>query len=428
MIENENMVSMAGGRVALLQKIRKSIASGELSIGEALPAERSIMEIHGEGRSTVRWALEQLQREGIIKQISPRTRIVSRVPVLPLGQSGASLDTLEDTLSDTVAVLAGEGGEEPRPGLSVPGWGFYVGHGAMSELHAAGCHVMRINRACLSDAEIARLVRSGIRAVILPEFSHSLYDAAEKLRKAGVIVVMAGDREDSKSFDRVSSDHAAGAGAEVKWLVEQGRRKIVQILADDWEKSYWQRGRRAGYEKAMRESGLEPLPPLLVHPSAHEAGGEKSSVGLEREARFLAGYFVQAFVAQRPDALLLFSDETVAPAALACRFCGVEPGDSVLLAGYDDFWSDHWSQKIYPFAPQVTVDKHNWDMGREMARLALERHAGTLPDSPQIRTVTPSLVPVLLKSAPENLGRPNDVQRSVSESSSTRQHVVVAGF
>jgi hypothetical protein len=42
----------------------------------------------------------------------------------------------------------------------------------------------------------------------------------------------------------------------------------------------------------------------------------------------------------------------------------------------------------------VTVDKRNWEIGQELARLALARAAGTLPVAPQRRLVKPLLLPV----------------------------------
>jgi DNA-binding LacI/PurR family transcriptional regulator len=387
----------------LLSELRDQIDAGKLAAQSAFPSERTLAETHAVGRSAVRWAVDVLQREGLIRSVGSRTRIVCSVSEPSglaaqepnLSNTGLRIGAQAGLLSDTVAVLAGEDvGEYSRPGVSAPGWGFYVAHGAMHELHSEGLHVMRINRTSLTLDEVSRFAAGRIRAVIVPEYTTLDRGMLDGLAAAHVPTVVAGDRTEAQDFDRVVSDHAAGAADEVRWLVAQGRQRIVQLMSDGFESVYWLRDRRRGYERAMRESGLEPLPPLIVHREVQTQGNARDRGETERQARFLAGYLVQASRELRPEALLLFSDENVAAAALACRYCGLDPDRGVALAGYDNFWTEHWTQRIACFAPQVTVDKRNWEIRQELARLALARAAGTLPVAPQRRLVKPLLLPV----------------------------------
>ncbi len=379
----------ANDRVGILNDLRGRMDSGELSPGSAFPSEREIADRYGVGRSMVRWAVGRLESEGRIRRMGLRTRVVTQrdVSSAPCGAPQKGI------LGNTVAVLAGSGetGEYMRPGVSAPGWQFYSAHGAIRRIYEKGLHVMRVNRTALTPDEVRDLVCGGIRAVVVPEFSVLNREMLEALKSENVPTVVGGDREESRCFDRVVSDHAAGAAMEVEWLAAHGRRRIVQLLSDTWKESYWQKARREGYERAAAKLGLEALPPIVVYPSGI-SDSVRTEAEIERSARFLAGYFVSAFRSWNPDALMLFSDEGVSAASLACRYCGRDPGREIALAGYDDFWSEHWTQKIVPFPPQVTIDKRNWDCGEIMADMALARAAGELPDEPQKTIAAPVLV------------------------------------
>ncbi|MCT8997386.1 GntR family transcriptional regulator [Chelativorans intermedius] len=62
----------AGARAPLYQQLAETLArqieTGEYSPGAALPPERRLAEIHGVSRITVRHALEQLARQGVVEQ------------------------------------------------------------------------------------------------------------------------------------------------------------------------------------------------------------------------------------------------------------------------------------------------------------------------------------------------------------------------
>lgn len=61
----------------LAEGLRGRIASGELRVGDRLPAEAALAEESGVSRSTVREALRILQEAGLVRRASPRIMVVA---------------------------------------------------------------------------------------------------------------------------------------------------------------------------------------------------------------------------------------------------------------------------------------------------------------------------------------------------------------
>src|SRR5205823_1270943 len=81
--------------------------------------------------------------------------------------------------------------------------------------------------------------------------------------------------------------------------------------------------RKAGYERALNESGLAAAASLCVEGDYSEAAGR---VGM---ARLLAH-------AEPPTALFAASDETAIGAMVVLREAGIEPGRAFPVVGFDD--------------------------------------------------------------------------------------------
>jgi len=146
---------------------------------------------------------------------------------------------------------------------------------------------------------------------------------------------------------------------------------------------YWFAARRAGYERAMTEGGIAPLPTLLVPPR---------TIDMESHGRLWAGYLFELFQGPNAmDAVLLESDGNASEMAAVCRLFGKVPNVDVTIAGYDNYGSEMHDVPLVE-RPVVTVDKLNFCLGAEVVRLLLERAQGLLPEEPQLRKIAPRLV------------------------------------
>ncbi|MCY3019503.1 MAG: GntR family transcriptional regulator [Planctomycetota bacterium] len=371
-------------RARVMQVLREWIGQGVLPRGQPIPSENALAQRLRVGRATVGRALTLLEQEGLVRQVTGRTRIVAPLP-----------DTSNGLVRRTVVVLW------PSVQLHIQphhrGWGEAIVQGMIHEIREAGLHAMALHPDKVTDAEMEQLAREHPLGVAVPDvLTGPLTDPAwvskvfDALGAARVPVAFYSDAPHLTGYDRVTSDHEAGSYALTRWLLDQRRRRIL-MLFDAPLSLYWCAGRRAGYERAMREAALEPLPTVEMAPCVFNASGDARQ--FDAHTRYTAGCLLEPVSSTNPpDALMLASDGEVYPAAAALRLLGKRPGQDVLLAGYDNYWAEVPWRPFETCGPQATVDKLNFESGQEMIRLLFARARGELPREPQRRVIPPRLV------------------------------------
>lgn len=373
-----------GARARTARLLKQWIADGSLQPGHPLPPERELAARLQVNRATLRSALGQLGEEGLLSSSGGRSRRVaapSREPVR--------------LLQHAVVILTrnpGGAGREHRDS----GWLDSLDQGVMDAVRSAGLHFLAFHPSRVGNDEREHLLCERPYGVILTELVHDWPEILEllpELARAGVPIVAYGDEPEFAQLDRVTSGHDAGAFELTSWLLGQGLRRIVQVWPEQ-PSSYWLRGRREGYERAMRNAGVAPLAPVWVpHLKQEESGSPGSAERFEARKRHLAGHLVEHLSGpERVEALMMASDGEIFPASAACRLFGLEPGRDVLLTGYDNYWSDSGERELEPARPAATMDKHNCDMGRAMMDLLQSRTAGHLAPEAQLLVVPPTLI------------------------------------
>lgn len=373
----------------VIRWVTRALAHGDLVAGQSLPAERDLALRLGVARTTVRAALQRLADEGVVRQPGKGCawRAVAREGTEPTGQ--------RTMLHRTVAVLGARRVRAPLPA----GYESTIHASAVDALEEAGFHVLAVNLQTLDDGGGASL------ATLRPDGLLLTYDAGEvpqavelalACHREGVPVVAYGGGEALKSFDRVDSDHATGAYEETRHLLALGCRRILCFWRFP-QAHAWVRQREEGYARAMREAGLEPLPPIRT-PDI-EGGPDESEQSFRHLARTLAGYLCDrlATPAGPVDALLTATDRHALQTAAALRLLGRTPGRDIQVAGYDNYWSGCVERAWEPTPPAVTADKDNARLGAELAHLLdarLKRKSPPDADGaqPVVRIVAPRLV------------------------------------
>ena len=274
------------------------------------------------------------------------------------------------------------------------GWLEFVSRGAIDAVRAQGLNALSVNVRQLESGGVEQLVADQPKGLVIPE-TPADRGAAQRLVAAagrgGLSVTVYGDGEGLEQVDRVVSDHECGAGALTRWLMQQGRKRLLCVFPRGAETLYWVQRRIAGYEKAMREGGLQPLPPLWIPMVPENAGSEQV---FRDGAHQMAGYLVPWLTGAEPiDGLLAVSDREAYTMATACRMFGKLPHRDIGLVGYDNYWEDcEAEQKFEPAGPQATMDKKNELLGQQLVKLLLARIGGELPTEPQCVKVAPELV------------------------------------
>jgi DNA-binding LacI/PurR family transcriptional regulator len=188
-------------------------------------------------------------------------------------------------------------------------------------------------------------------------------------------------------YDRLMYDHEAGCYELTRWLLSQGRKRILRFWT---HLKPWMPDRDRGYERAMREAGLEPLSFVDTTIPDSVRHGPK---GLDCVARILAGHLIEHLRAEQPiDAVLLPSDDDALPMHQACQACGIEPHRDLAIAGYDNQYALCWRRQGAEAPPTVTIDKQNHLAGQTMVDLLLRRAEAPTAVNPQTHWMAPKLV------------------------------------
>src|SRR5512139_870779 len=143
-----------------------------------------------------------------------------------------------------------------------------------------------------------------------------------RLAESGANFVIWGPDVEGTPGRAVRTDNAAGGWEATSHLLQLGRRRIAYLgsTSDHWPEF---RARYRGYERALREAGLEPDPALLIEAqSSEQAGFEAMSQLLARGVPF--------------DAMFAASDLIAMGAISALRESGRSVPADVAVVGFDD--------------------------------------------------------------------------------------------
>lgn len=366
-----------------LNSLRNWIEDGVLPPGQPLPTEQELATRLQVSRGTLRTALARLDEEGLTYSNGGRLRLVAgETKRAPQGR----------WMAEATIVLSSDPDHRRH---QEHGWREFMTLTALQKLREHG-HTLLLNPEQLDGRKLEEIVASGPAGVVV-----LIIDAAPELRAEllGVLrggrvpTVVYGDAPESRDFDCVTTDHEAGAAQIARWLWEQGRQRIA-FIGDEGDSKPWLGKRRMGYERALREAGLEPRPIIAPPPFPRVVPPEEDRAGMfARTARLWAGYLAEHLTRpDAPDALMAPSDGECFAIAAACRLLGKAPNDDVWIAGYDNYWAGSPERAFESFVPVATVDKGNDLIGAQAVDLLRERIAGSLPPPAQRRVVAPQLI------------------------------------
>lgn len=369
-------------RAQVIAWVKRAIDDGVLRSGDPLPSERALSEQLGVSRVTVHAALQELSRIGLVEK--PRSTRVRRVAVRRDGPSASDLGLM----SNTVAILGAADPTRPEEGTDSS-----VSYHAARVIERAGHHVLAI---CPGASDV---LQGASLAVLRPLGVIAGYDIGEcetgrsliaECVEAGIPVVVYGDARELARYDRVDSDQEQGAYELTRFLIGRGCRRILRFWRFP-ENPHWVTQRDRGCERALREAGLEIIPPLRTPDLTPREPTTKEE--FDHLVRIQAGYLSESVCgAASIDGLLAVSDRHAFQAAAALRLLGREPNRHVLLGGYDNTFRHCVEREWESVGPVVTVNKHNERIGQELAKLLKQRLEGRLPGEPQLRVLPEELV------------------------------------
>ncbi len=325
--------------------LRERIETGTLPRGSRLPPLRTTAREFGVSTMTVCKAIELLEREACIHRIPQLGAFVGPVP------GGRSAATATQKL---VALAAADLG-----GI----FNMAVARGIGKACRAHGWTLQIYDAHLDFDMEAGNLLRifeSGLRGVIVMTFGRSEHVAAViELQLAGFPVVLVDQIPPTVQADLVESDHEGGAYRGVKYLLDHGHDCVVMLSHPPESSSIAARVR--GYEKALREAGLEPRPEWRVwtDQAVHLAGSRENRPwrgGCEAILPLLRN-------ARPPIAVLAIDAYTQWGVYKACAELGLRIPQDVSVVGFDD------SEVAHAIDPPMTIIAQRTD---EIGRAAVE--------------------------------------------------------
>jgi LacI family transcriptional regulator len=173
----------------------------------------------------------------------------------------------------------------------------------------------------------------------------------EQIAASGQPVVLLA-RSPVAELDTITADNHASSRALTEHLLGHGYRRLAYL--GDPTQSPDVAGRYAGFEEALKASGLRPLGPPV--PCA-----------LDVQAGFEAA---KAVLGKRPQVLVCANDEIALGALTAAQEAGIGVPDDIAVTGWDDVMAAQ-------YAHLTTVRQPMRELGAMAARWLQERIAGS---------------------------------------------------
>lgn len=323
--------------VQLKQTLQREIQEGVYAPGELIPTEVELCRQYGISRHTVRQALSELVKEGVVYRVPGKGTFVAR------------RRPRANNATDTITFLLAGGTD------------YYTLHllQGIEDVATAQRWTLTFGNSKNTHAEQARLIEEAVGAgtegfIIMPVDPPNLpSDRAYlspflKLRRLGIPVVFVDRYYDGVNFDAVVSDNYGGMLEAVVHLAELGHEKIGFVSTPNFQTSSVS-DRYKGYLAGLEKVGIRPTPSWVLE----WVNGRE---GLREYLHCVT-----------PTAVVAVNDHIAAEVLLAAREFGLRVPDDLAIVGFDD--SD---VATLVEVPLTTVRQFALEMGRAAARRLLE--------------------------------------------------------
>ena len=283
-------------------------------------------------------------REKIADAIETLGYIKNRVPAILSKSSSKTIGVLVPSLSNQVFADLVQGVEAVA---GEQGYDTLIAHTGYSET--------------VEEEKVALMLSYQVDGLILTETQHSSR-TLQMLTQAGIPVVETMEIPPSPIDMAVGLDHQAAAFAMVSAMIASGKQHVVYLAARMDSRTLL---RKAGYEKAMHQAGLEPATVATLDHSSFTLGGE----------------LLEEALAQYPNTNGVFctNDDIAVGVMLRCKQLGLNIPTEMAVAGYNGL---NIGEAMTPLLTSVMTPRE--EMGRVSATNILLSLRGERPDAPVI--------------------------------------------
>lgn len=337
----------------IIATLEERIRTGAYPGGRWLPSERELCSEFDVSRATLRHALIALERNDlVIRSAGCRPLIRSHI-----GRS----EQQNETARRTIGLYVKDDPKYSGTYLLAQGVRDAVDPDAF-RLLVGGSRAMTLNEVAQQEAQtLLRMIQDRDVSGIILWYSGASANlpVLQAVSKANIPLVFV-DREPPAGIDAdfVSIDNQRAAREAVRYLVQQGHRRIAHITNPEPVSTVYER--MAGYQEALNEAGIAPDKELILTGRLEwmaEEGVNASEI-VERLLRLSAP----------PTAVFAVTDYIALDFVRALHDRGLRVPEDMAVIGFDDL--EQW----LPHKPFLTTVQQPFErMGFEAARLLIKR-------------------------------------------------------
>lgn len=360
----------------IIVNLMNEIHMGAFSYDRPFVTESALTARYGVSRITVRRALSELERRGILYRKRGAGSFVSR--------------EMYNKSEFPDEILRAERDGSSHFAFIVP---FNVSRTGMTEAYQAACEYFR-ERGCRASIYVAeeegatrghailsRLTQSDVAGVAYYPYTDNINLALlNYLMFSGKSVVLMDLPSPCRHVASVTSDNLNGVRSLMDHLLSLGHRRIAFLSSIDPPVRATLCDRFSGYLLSLTQAGIAPDPALV-----HVDMTDENRVLPASDARSMAAV-LRFFMARGVTAVVCEHDMMAHRVLETCRELGISVPGELSVAGFDD---NEWAT-IMPGKRLTTVAQDQTAIGRAVARLLCEGMAEPLAER------TPLVIPTSL--------------------------------
>jgi len=356
--------------------LRGEIVSGKIKPGTQLPKDEALCRLYKVSFITVKRALQDLAREGLLIRIKSKGTFV-RPGFVPNSPAIFQTNARERSLRKIITLIVPDIEDAFIQGI-------YKGIETVASRQGYLVAVQTSSQDVSREIKNIEQLKDGMTdgALIFPNWGRFNANQILELKQTGFPFVLV-DRffRDIKT-DMVTVDNIEGAYRAVKHLIDLGHRRIAHVMGTECSSN---EDRFEGYLKALSEAGIPYTPALVRKIQPFETEGS-----IRFEPDDIGGYTEAIALSRqnpRPTAIFADNDYLALGCLKALKERKIRVPQDVAVVGFDDL---KFAAQLE--VPLTTVWQPTFEMGKKAAELLLLR----IGERKRSKTAKP--VHVLLKT------------------------------
>lgn len=349
-ISRKNIVPLSE---QLANQIKQCILKGEWLLGSMLPSELEFQKELGLSRSTVRIALKDVEKDGLIVTAPGKGRFVQKTTSMKenLKFIGYITENLQQSFH------------------------YEMLKGAESVAGKEGYKILFFHTDNDSEMEnkyLNQMIEENVKGFLIYPMQHRLKsDVLLRLIEKREMPIVTMDRKfENVKSDTVGCDNFEGSYKAVQYLIEQGHKKIVFLARPILDLLPVQQ-RYDGYKKAMIDAGITPLDPWMVGENQKEVSS--TFISDPENTTFMADIEqINALIGRNdlPTAIFAMHDGMAFLFYKAIKDTKIRIPDDISIIGFNN------NSELCDFFDLTTVNQNTYEIGETAMQFLINRING----------------------------------------------------